>query len=221
MRNLKFEESEFYHIFNRGVDKRIIFASVRDLDRFMKGISEFNTSERIGNIDRNHSESESKKLVEFVAYCLNPNHYHFILRPICDKGIERFMHKIGMGYAKYFNIRNRRSGSLFQGKFKAVHIETNEQLLHTSVYVNLNNRVHRYPSNTFFKSSWNEYFDKTNQEKICAKNIVLEQFKNEVEYKRFAEESLRDIIKKKDLVKELEGESVLTPSVNRKKRLKR
>ena len=219
MRNLKFEENEFYHIFNRGVDKRIIFTSSKDLDRFIEGMSEFNTSEKIGNIDRNHSESKSKKLVEFIAYCLNPNHYHFILRQVCDKGMERFMHKIGMGYAKYFNIRNRRSGSLFQGKFKAVHIETNEQLLHTSVYVNLNNKVHRYPQSALYKSSWDEYTGKAGN-KLCTKNLILEQFKNILEYKKFAEESLKDIIKKKDLLKELEGESVLTPSVNKRKRLR-
>jgi len=153
-------------------------------------------------------------LVDFVAYCLNPNHYHFIVRQRQERGIERFMHKMGMGYAKYFNIRHKRSGSLFQGKFKAVHLETNEQLLHTSVYVNLNNRVHRYPLSTPFKSSWGEYLNKPNQENLCSKNIITEQFKNDLAYKKFAEESLLDIIRNKDLGRELENEPLLTPSVN-------
>src|SRR6266481_8166134 len=129
MRELQFVETELYHIFNRGVDKRNIFKSTKDLERFIEGMHNFNTTDKLGNIDRNHSESEKNKLVDFVAYCLNPNHYHFIVRQRQERGIERFMHKMGMGYAKYFNIRHKRSGSLFQGKFKAVHLETNEQLL--------------------------------------------------------------------------------------------
>ena len=74
-------------------------------------------------------------LVEIVAYCLNPNHYHLIVKQISEKGIERFMQKIGTGYTNYFNKRYERSGALFQGKFKSIHIDSNEYLLHLSVYV--------------------------------------------------------------------------------------
>jgi putative transposase len=219
MRNLQFAEDEFYHIFNRGVDKRDIFNNKHDLDRFIEGVVEFNTIERLGNIDRGHIKDGKYRLVDIVAYCLNPNHYHLILRQIQNKGIEKFMHKIGMGYTKYFNIRNKRSGSLFQGTFKAVHIETNEQLLHTSTYVNLNNKVHHYSKDTLYKSSWNEYINDAGD--ICSKEIVIGQFRDSSEYKRFAENSLKDILQKKETARKLENESfvgpTLTLSVNKKK----
>jgi REP element-mobilizing transposase RayT len=218
MRNINFSEGEFYHIFNRGVDKRNIFKTSNDLARFIEGLSKFNTPDSIGNIDRGHSTSTDPKLVEFIAYCLNPNHYHFIIRQTQEKGIERFMHKIGMGYAKYFNTKYKRSGALFQGKFKAVHIKSNTQLLHVSAYVNLNNRVHRYPQTTHYISSWNEYLGKNKFENLCTKNVILDQFRNKLEYKKFAEESLKDIKIRKDLNHQLENEVsslMLTPSVNK------
>lgn len=80
-------------------------------------------------------------MVKFIAYCINPNHYHFILQQVSEKGIEKFMQRLGMGYAKYFNNRRKRSGTLFQGKFKARHIDSNEYLLHVSSYVNLNYKL--------------------------------------------------------------------------------
>lgn len=68
--------------------------------------------------------------------------FHFILEQISEKGIEKLMQRVGMGYAKYFNNKYKRSDSLFQGTFKAIHIDTNEYLLHLSAYINLNHKVH-------------------------------------------------------------------------------
>ncbi len=83
------------------------------------------------------------KLVDFIAYCINPNHYHFILRQLVDGGLSRFMQKFGGGYTQYYNKKNQRSGVLFQGTFKSIHINSNEYLLYLSAYVNLNNKVHQ------------------------------------------------------------------------------
>ncbi len=207
MRRTQFANGEHYHIFNRGVDKREIFSDSEDVVRFLRSMDEFNSVEPIGSIYEN-SFSDSKKqlgslasklkLVDFICYCLNPNHYHFILRQREEKGIEKFMHRVGTGYTKFFNNKCKRSGSLFQGTFKAVHISTNEQLLHTSVYVNLNDRVHRL-GDSVSKSSWGEY--KNNQKGFCEKDIVLGQFNNATEYKKFAESSLVDILERKDMEK--------------------
>ena len=67
-----------------------------------------------------------------------PNHYHFMLRQIVDGGITEFMRKIGTGYTNYFNLKNKRVGALFQGKFKAVHIEKEAHLLYLPHYIHLN-----------------------------------------------------------------------------------
>jgi len=204
-RNLEFAEGEIYHIFNRGVDKRVIFQDEEDFDRFLECMLLFNDTEPIGSIYENHFNKKKEclghavsktRLVEFVCYCLNPNHFHFILRQVAERGIEKFMHKL-MGYSKYFNNKYKRSGSLFQGPFRAVHVTSNEQLLHTSVYVNLNNLAHKL-GHGVSKSSWEEYTSKDKQSICTAKNIVLEQFNDFSEYKRFANESLEWILENKE-----------------------
>lgn len=207
-RKTQFVNNEYYHVFNRGVDKRELFAEYYDLQRFFQSINEFNTVEPIGSIFENSFRKDSlgrktPKLVNFVCYCINPNHYHFILEQIVDKGIEKFMQKLGTGYTNYFNKKYDRTGSLFQGKFKSVHINSNEYLLHLSAYVNLNDKVHQLGSKTpkwFFKSSWEEYMS-NDTNGFCVKDIILKQFNNANEYKKFAEESLVSIREKKEMEK--------------------
>jgi REP element-mobilizing transposase RayT len=217
MRNLQFAEGEIYHIYNRGVDKRVIFPTIKDMDRFFDGMSIFNNVNTIGSLDRTtaacrHSVStevaEQDKLVKFIAYCLNPNHFHLILEQVAEKGIEKFMHKWEMSHSKYINAKYKRSGALFQGSFKTIHIDSNEYLLHASAYVNLNDRVHKYKHGMFTKSSWDEYLSDKSVVGLCEKNIILEQFKNIGKYKQFAESTLQDIVQRKSLIQELENEGV-------------
>ena len=72
--------------------------------------------------------SGSEKLVNITCYCLNPNHYHFILEQLVEGGISEFMKRLGGGYSNHYNKKYKRSGALFQGKFKSVYIESNKQL---------------------------------------------------------------------------------------------
>lgn len=214
MRNIKLSENEFYHIYNRGVDKRILFMNKRDFDRFVESMRTFNTLESVGNLDRNKKNKEREKLVDFVAYCVNQNHFHFILTPLTKGGIEKFMHKLCMGYSKYFNAKHKRSGALFQGKFKAIHIDTDKYLLHLSAYVNLNNNIHQQKGDS--RSSWDEYLKET-PDSFCKKDIILGNFKNSKEYEKFAKETMREIIEKRMQLKRQEYEfPVLTLGVNRK-----
>ena len=214
MRNIKFATGEFYHVYNRGVDKRNIFMDAKDLYRFLKSMNNFNVPDPIGSIFENSFNQlgsrapKSSKLVNFITYCLNQNHYHFILEPLVDDGIQKFMHKLSTGYTNYFNEKYKRNGSLFQGKYKAVHINSDEYLLHLSVYVNLNYKVHRSLNKKWMEnlpiSSFDEYIGKT--EKIfCVKDIVLEQFSNSKEYRNFCESVLLDILERKKNEKELKN----------------
>jgi putative transposase len=214
MRKVLLVNKEYYHIFGRGVDKRTIFMDQYDYARFLQSMEEFNTLDPIGSLYENSfRKRESKlgdgvtksvftkkkeKMVEFICYCLNPNHYHFLLRQIVDKGIEKFMHRLCMGYARYFNIRYQRSGSLFQGPFKAVHVDSNEYLLYVSSYVNINNLVHGLGDGVT-KSSWKEYMKGENA--LCNKEIILSQFKTIAEYKDFGMEALKVMRERKDLEK--------------------
>jgi len=216
MRKTIFANGEFYHIFNRGVDKRDIFSDQSDLQRFFQSMNEFNTIDPIGSIfenrfkDQNNNQlgRQASKLVNFVAYCLNPNHFHFILEQIENNGIEKFLHRLGTGYSKYFNNRYKRSGALFQGKFKSIHVDSNEYLLHLSVYVNLNDKQDSLGrlASKLSKSSWDEYLGKGDPcEYFCEKNIILGQFPSIDDYEKFALGSLEGIKQRKQQEKEMKG----------------
>ena len=208
LRKFEFANGDFCHVFNRGVDKRDIFLDKNDIYRFIKGMEEFNTVDSIGSIHENsfiknkQLGGKAPKLVNIICYCLNPNHYHFILEQLTDNGITKFMHKIG-GYSRYFNLKYKRNGALFQGKFKAVYLSDNDQLLKTSVYVNLNDKVHSLGGKAPKLSSWDEYIGYCSSN-FCKKDIILDQFKSKEDYKKFAEELLVDIKKKKEKEKEIE-----------------
>jgi putative transposase len=206
MRKVKFIENEYYHLYNRGVDKRSIFQDKEDALRFLQSMQEFNSTEPQGGIylsahsKNSNFRSSASKLVRFIAYCLNQNHYHFIIQPLVEDGVQKFMHRLSTGYTKFFNEKHKRSGSLFQGSYKAVHIETNEQLLHGSVYVNINDRVHEGLNEKWLSelpfSSFAEY-QGIRKNGICDTSIILDQYQDSSEYSKNAELVLIDIINRK------------------------
>jgi putative transposase len=212
MRKIPFANEEIYHIYNRGTDKRVIFEDEYDFQRFLQSLKEFNTLDPIGSIYE-HSfikkqqlgglASKSEKLVEIIAFCLNPNHFHLLLKQVSDNGIQKFMQRLSTGYTMYFNKKHERSGSLFQGTYKAVYVDSNEYLLHLSVYISLNNEVHEL-GGLASKSSWGEYMGQTGNKEdefLCKKEIILEQFKDAKEYQAFAKNVL-DGIKERRLLAE-------------------
>jgi putative transposase len=197
---------EYYHVYNRGVDKRLIVSDKYDVLRFLQSVSEFNSAEPIGSIyeQRNSRKRRSKrageeKLVKIISYCLNPNHYHFILSPLVDGGIEKYMQRLGNGYTKFFNNKYKRSGALFQGRYKSIHIHSNEKLLELSAYVNLNNTVHKigHSMSNFGRSSWKEFAEDLT-DGLCDTEIILGQFGNRREYKHFARSAVKMIAKRRD-----------------------
>lgn len=213
-RKTSFAVEEHYHIYNRGVDKRIIFVDGHDMRRFFQSMIEFNTIAPIGSLYENSflqlgslTAKLKERLVNIIAYCLNPNHFHLILEQLVDGGISEFMKRLGGGYTGYFNKKHKRGGSLFQGVFKDIHIDSNEYLLHASAYVNLNDQVHQLggetPELVESMSSWGEYMNKEIKG-ICEKEIILGQFKDINEYKEFAFSSLESIIQKKEELKDFD-----------------
>ena len=179
-RKTPLENKEIYHIYNRGVDKRDIFQNENDLNRFFSSLIEFNSSEPIGSIHersfvKDKTIKNEDKLVNIVAYCLNPNHFHLMLQQEKDGGISEFMKRLAGGYTGYFNEKHKRSGSLFQGKFKSNHVNTDNYLKHLSAYINLNFKIDPLGGSTpkLYKSSWDEYTIENCQNSICKKEDYL------------------------------------------------
>lgn len=133
-----------YHLLNRGVEKRNIFMNDADRRRFLVSLSMFNTETPIINLSEKLARNEIEvsprleRLVHIVAYCLMRNHFHILLVQAKDRGIEKFMQKLGTGYTMYFNKRYERVGSLFQGVFKSVPVDTDEHLYYLPHYIHAN-----------------------------------------------------------------------------------
>ena len=213
MRKRPFVSGEHYHIFNRGVEKRTIFSCDADYVRFLRSMKEFNQEDPVFSIYRLDQERRKPiveirslrkdKLVNIIAYCLNPNHFHFILKQSKEGGVSEFMKRIGIGYTGYFNYRYKRSGVLFQGKFKSVHIDSNPYLLYLSAYVNRNYFIHGYGDD--FKWSYSSLLEYTGKRSkgICDTSIILDQFKEKNEYKEFIQENALYMKDKKETEKYL------------------
>lgn len=148
-RNISFAPGEWYHCFNRGVDKRRVFLEKTDYDRFLALLYYANSPnpvslEHIGRgrtsplFGQEKALSDDERLVDVGAFCLMPNHFHVIVREKEEGGLTSFMRKVGTGYTMYFNQKNERTGSLFGGKFKAKHITDDRYLKRVINYVHAN-----------------------------------------------------------------------------------
>lgn len=150
---------------------------------------------------RHRVSTLSEPVVELIAYCLNSNHYHLLMKQIVDKGVSKFMHKLGMGYTKYFNDKNNRSGSLFQGAYKVVPAESTDQLIYLSCYINGNPEIHKIAkAEKYIWSSYQDYLGERNGI-MCNKNIILENFKNIQEYKDLVDLVIKESSSRKDEMK--------------------
>lgn len=144
MRKEIFVEDEYYHIYNRGVDKRTIFFDDRERTRFVNTLYILNNFQDIpANFDAVTLHPRDvliprKPMVELVAACLMPNHYHMVVRALNDGAISKFLHKVGVSYTMYFNKRHERSGALFESSFKAKHIDRGEYATYLTRYVHFN-----------------------------------------------------------------------------------
>lgn len=147
MKRPRFVNGAFYHVYNRGVEKRRVFLDSRDHARFIHDLFEFNDVHAAMNIQRQYGEQstfiEKEKIrrdpiVDIAAFVLMPNHYHLLLRQRKNEGIPHFLQKIGTGYTLYFNLRYERSGVLFQGRYKVKSIERDNYLRYLVDYIHLN-----------------------------------------------------------------------------------
>lgn len=183
--------AEFYHLFNRGTEKRVIYTQVWDYKRFLKSIYYYQflgPKPSFSKFTKSNSNLfkplPKNKIVEIICYCLMPNHFHFLVRQLKDNGISIFMSQLLNSYTKYFNIKYNRVGALFQGAFKSVRVETDEQLIHLSRYIHLNPIVSGVAGNldNFHWSSYPEYMGNPI---LCSTTEILSFFPTKEAYSEF------------------------------------
>lgn len=211
---------EIYHTLNRGVDKRKIFIDNKDYFRFIHDLFEFNNQDWVNSTfyifnksndiaSRNIKRKPRKLLVDVLAFCLMPNHYHLLLRSLTENGISRFMKKMNMGYAKYFNIKYKRKGSLFEGRYKSILIKNESHFIHIPFYIHCNPldlitpewrerrmedcnkaedflRSYRWSSNL-------DYCGEKNFPSVTNRNFLLEYFGGEGGYKISLQNWLKEL----------------------------
>ena len=191
-RQAVFANGQFYHVFNRGVEKRTTFIDRRDYDRFTDSLNYYREKDqhtrysfrkRITFLDKDISLGPL--LVEVVSYCLMPNHFHLLLKQVTDNGITAYLSKLSNSYTKYFNTRHKRVGPLFQGSFKAVRIKSDEQLVHVCRYIHLNPLIDYLIKDlrTYVHSSYLEYLGIING--FCHKNYIMNGFSSPASYEKF------------------------------------
>jgi putative transposase len=201
MRDQSFINGEYYHVYNRGTDKRKIFLCQGDYERFIEGMNLFNSVDRVTHAFRSKlvevSPRPEARLVEVVAYCLMSNHFHFLLKQVKDGGISKYIQKMLTGFTMYFNKRHERSGVLFQGVFKSKHINSDAYLLQVSRYIHLNPlhlenihskkiiEAHRFLQD-YRWSSYGQYTGNTiSNPPIEGSEIIIDQVGGKSKYKKF------------------------------------
>lgn len=184
-----FVNNEIYHVFNRGVAKMRIYNNTYDYRRFLRTVLYYQLlgpKPKFSRFMPNSSKLNTTKITEIICYCFMPNHFHFLLKQVEENGITEFISKLSNSYTKYFNTKNQRVGPIFQGEFKSVHIETNDQLLHVSRYIHLNPIISYVAKDlkNFKWSSYDEYIGESDSA-LCSKEIILDQFKLTKDYEDF------------------------------------
>ncbi len=143
IRKVSFSQGEYYHIYNRGNSKQEIFHDAEDYLRFigLLFVCNQNGNFKIDNLNKNQTLYDleiNSNIVYLGAYCLMPNHFHILLTENTDGGISRFMQKVTTAYVMYYNKKYKRTGSLFEGKFKSQHAAEDRYLKYLFSYIHLN-----------------------------------------------------------------------------------
>jgi len=196
-RNNTISVDNLYHIYNKSIAGYKIFNYDEDYERMIWEIKYYSLKETPCKFSRfmkfhkakEMSLKEGDRIVEIIAYCIMPTHIHFILTPLVENGISKFMNLILQSYSKYFNLKHDRKGPLWEGRFKDILIDSDEYLLHLTRYIHLNpvtaKLVERAEDWEF--SSYREFLNITDKDKkICKFSPYLDI--KPASYKKFVDD---------------------------------
>lgn len=209
MRNLRIAPGEYYHICNRGVEKKTIFHSRADYLRFLFLALYLQSSGKIGHISRwvkefainfgqhrvlaKYAEDVVKRrTVELVAFCIMPNHFHLIVKEVEEGGISSYMQRVLNAYGKYYNTKYEKSGHVFQGPYRAKHIPDDLYMHHLSAYIHRNPRELREWRNKYAEYEWSSCQDYVRENRwgdLLVLEIILGGFKDKSQYQKFLKTS--------------------------------
>lgn len=210
-RSISFATGEYYHLYNRGTDKRKTFLDKADHERFVSllflcnsGIPLHRSDHQGIAIEKIFAISRETTLVDIGAYCLMQNHFHLLVHEQTEGGISLFMHKLATAYTLYFNKRHERRGSLFEGTFRAEHASRDEYLKYLFAYIHLNPigiiekewKEHRIgdrdKAEEFLKTyQYSSYFDYADSKNKRPQNVILnklafpEYFEKTADFKNY------------------------------------
>lgn len=138
IRNVQFLSGEYYHIYNRGNSKQNIFHEEKDYAYFVDLLLHLNTERRIAMREIRGPADKEEMIISIGAFCLMPNHFHILIKQEKDSGITKFMQKVSTAYVMYYNKKYKRTGSLFEGKFKSKYAGEDRYLKYLFSYIHLN-----------------------------------------------------------------------------------
>jgi len=138
LRKVNFASGEYYHLYNRGVEKKNIFLNDSDYKKFIYLMYICNTTRSIVLRDISENFDRKETIIEIGAYCLMKNHFHILIRERSEGGVTAFMRKLLTAYSMYFNIKYKRTGKLWQGVFQSSHIDSDKYLKYLYSYIHLN-----------------------------------------------------------------------------------
>lgn len=184
MQPRRYLKNNFYHVGARGNNQQKIFLRKEDRERFLRRLEEYS----------------SKYRVEIVAYALMDNHVHLLTKQISDLPISKFMQALTIGYTMYFNLKYKRSGHLFQGRFHFTLVDSDEYLMHVSRYIHLNPVAANVVKKTenYIWSSYKEYLNLRNTPWVKSEYVLgffkkINPFKD---YKDFVEAQIPEAIER-------------------------
>ena len=172
-------EGGYYHLYNRGVEKREIFVDEHDYNTFLFLLKTYLLLPSKGSDPKTayYSKKNLNGQIELLAYCLMPNHFHLLVRQKYRSAISDLMRCVNVNYVAYFNNKYERVGSLFQGKFKAVLVDSDSYLLHLSRYIHLNPASRGKNFADYSYSSYLDYLGKRQNSWLNPK-FILDYFKS-------------------------------------------
>jgi putative transposase len=205
----EFEEQGYYHIFDRGIETKKVFLDNQDYQIFLYYLKVYLQDPKalLIKYPQLPLRLQAKNLtsqISLIAYCLMPNHFHLLLQQLTKDGVSKFMKQLLNAYTFYFNKKYGRTGAIFEGRYKAARIQSDELLLHITRYIHLNPTVAKLIDNPKdYKWSSHKNYLLNSKDELVHTKTVLSFFRTINEYQKFVRNQInyaKELAKFKHLI---------------------